>query len=85
MLVFYTFFQISDILKRPQKFETISHLIWHLLSKRQITWEIVLNFVAFLENLNFIDHQLKYESTDPVFINSAHQHFLSCSKVRKKA
>ena len=42
-----------DILKRPQKFETISHLIWHLLSKYQIMWEIVLNFVAFLENLNF--------------------------------
>ena len=43
-----------DILKRPQKFNTISHLIWHLLSKRQIMWEIVSNFVAFLENLNFI-------------------------------
>ena len=27
---------------------------WRLLSKRQIMWEIVLNFVAFLENLNFI-------------------------------
>ena len=39
----------SDILKRPQK----SHLIWHLLSKRQIMWEIVSNFVAFLQNLNF--------------------------------
>ena len=43
----------SDILKRPQKFETISNLIWHLLSKRQIMCEIVSNFVAFLENLNF--------------------------------
>ena len=40
-------------MKRPQKFETISHLIWHLLSKRQIKWEIVSKFVAFLENLNF--------------------------------
>jgi hypothetical protein len=28
-------------------------LIWHLLSKRQIMSEIVPNFVAFLENLNF--------------------------------
>ena len=46
-------FKVLDILKRPQKFETISHLIWHLLSKRQIMWEIVSNFVAFLENLNF--------------------------------
>ena len=46
-------YQNSDILKRQQKFETISHLIWHLLSKRQIKWEIVSNFVAFLENLNF--------------------------------
>ena len=40
-------------MKRPQKFETISHLIWHLLSKRQIKWEIASKFVAFLENLNF--------------------------------
>ena len=37
----------------PQKFETISHEIWILLSKRQIMWEIFSNFVAFLENLNF--------------------------------
>ena len=43
----------NQILKRPQKFETISHLIWQLLNKRQIMWEIVSNFVAFLENLNF--------------------------------
>ena len=54
MLVFYTFFQILDILKRPQKFDTISHLIWHLLSKGQIMLEIVSNFAASLENLNFI-------------------------------
>ena len=40
-------------MKRPQKFETITHLIWHLLSKSQIKWEIVSKFVAFLENLNF--------------------------------
>ena len=44
-----------DILKRPQKFGTISHLIWNSLGKRQIIWEIVSNFVAFLENLNFND------------------------------
>ena len=44
----------SDIMKRPQKFETISHLIWILLSKRQIKWDIVSKFVV-LENLNFID------------------------------
>ena len=28
----------------------------HTLSKRQIMWEIVSNFVAFLENLNFNKH-----------------------------
>ena len=28
-------------------------MIWYLLSKRQIKWDIVSNFVAFLENLNF--------------------------------
>ena len=42
-----------DILRRQQKFETIFHLIWHLLIKHQIKWEIVSNFVVFLENLNF--------------------------------
>ena len=36
-------------MKRPQKFETITHFIWHLLSKGQIKWEIVLKFVTFLE------------------------------------
>ena len=39
--------------EKATKNETISHLIWHLISKRQIIWEIVSNFVAFLENLNF--------------------------------
>ena len=43
----------SNILKKPQKFESIFHLFWHLLSKRQIKWKIVSYFVAFLENLNF--------------------------------
>ena len=38
--------------EKATKFETISHLIWHSLSKRQIKWGIVSNFVAFLENLN---------------------------------
>ena len=36
-----------------QNFELISHLIRHLLSKRKFKWWIVLNFVAFLKNLNF--------------------------------
>ena len=45
--------KLTDILKRTHKFETISHLILHLLSKGQIMREIVSNFVAFLENLNF--------------------------------
>ena len=30
--------------KKATKFETISHMIWRLLSKYQITWEIVSNF-----------------------------------------
>ena len=29
-------------------------MIWYLLSKRQIKWDIVSNFVSFLENLNYI-------------------------------
>ena len=52
----------SDIMKRPQKFETISHLIWHLLSKCQIKREIVSKFVAFLENLNFNNLPIVYGS-----------------------
>ena len=40
--------------ERPQEFETTTHLIWQLqLSKRQIMWEIVSNFVDFSENPNF--------------------------------
>ena len=49
-MIFFLKFRFS---KKATKFETISHLIWHLLSERQIMWEIVSNFVAFLENLNF--------------------------------
>ena len=30
--------------KKATKFETISHLIWRLLSKCQIKWEIISNF-----------------------------------------
>ena len=30
--------------KKATKFETISHMIWHLLSKCQIKWEIFSNF-----------------------------------------
>ena len=39
--------------EKATKIWKISLLIWHLLSKRRIMWEIVSNFVAFLENLNF--------------------------------
>ena len=39
--------------KKATKFETIFHLIWHFLSKLQIKWKIVSNFVFFLEKLNF--------------------------------
>ena len=39
--------------KRATKFETISHMIWHLSSKCQIKWEIGSNCVTFLEKLNF--------------------------------
>ena len=34
----------SRFSKKATKFETTSHLIWHLLSKCQIKWEIVSNF-----------------------------------------
>ena len=40
--------------EKDTKFETIFHLIGHLLSKYQINWKIVSNFMAFLEKLNFI-------------------------------
>ena len=36
------------------KFEKISHLIWHLLSKRQIKGEILQKILAFSEYMNFI-------------------------------
>ena len=53
--------------EKATKFELISHLILHLLGKRQIKWEIVSIFVAFLENMNFIDWSSHvftlYEST----------------------
>ena len=39
--------------KKATKFETIFHLIGRLLSKFQIKWKIISDFVAFLENLNF--------------------------------
>ena len=38
-----------------EKFDEISQLIWRLLSRFQINWEIPSTFVAFLENLNFIN------------------------------
>ena len=39
--------------KKATKFETISHMIWRLLSKCQIKWEIVSSFLAFSEYPNF--------------------------------
>ena len=39
-----------------EKATKIWNVIWHLLSKRQIMWENVSNFVAFLENLNFTSY-----------------------------
>ena len=51
--------QIDPILLKFGHYEKATK-IWNnlsldltLLSKRQIMWEIVSNFVAFLENLNF--------------------------------
>ena len=53
-------------MKRPQNFETISYLIWHSLSKRQIMWEIVSNLVSFLENLNFTEVNFAKRQLDTV-------------------
>ena len=50
---FVAFSEYMNFKKTPQKYETISHLIWQLLSKSQIKWKIVSKIVAFLENLNF--------------------------------
>ena len=45
--------------KKDTNFETISHMIGRLVSKRQIKWNIISNFVAFLEKLNFNNPQLE--------------------------
>ena len=37
-------FYSSGFLRGPHKFDEISQLIWHLLSKIQINWEISSNF-----------------------------------------
>ena len=42
------------ILKKPEKFETIFHLIWRMLSIVKSSGRLFSNFVAFLENLSFI-------------------------------
>ena len=39
-------FYSSGFLRGPHKFDEISKLIWHLLSKIQINWEISSNFVS---------------------------------------
>ena len=53
--------------EKATKFEPISHLIWHVLSKRQIMWEIFSNFLAFLENLN-INKKKEGTVNDVVFL-----------------
>ena len=62
--------------EKATKFETISHLIRHLLSKRQIMWEIVSNFVAFSECPNFN----KTDGKEFVFPSNVSE-FLSRKKV----
>ena len=52
-------FYSSGFLRGPHKFDEISKLIWHLLSKIQINWEIYQIFVALLGNLNFKKKQKK--------------------------
>ena len=47
----------SVFVRRPQTFDEISQLIWCLLSKFQIIWEILSIFVVFLEDLIFKDFQ----------------------------
>ena len=49
-----------DVLKK-------TFFITHLLSKRQINWEIISNFVAFLENLSF---DSKYVKDTTMFLGS---------------
>ena len=38
----------------PKQFDVISKLIWRLITRIKVNWEILSNFVAFLNNLNFI-------------------------------
>ena len=54
LCVCHCFFCSSGFLRRSEKFDEISLLIWRLLSQFQIKWEIPSTFLAFLENLNFI-------------------------------
>ena len=43
-----------NFFKKAKDFDKISQVICHLPRKFQINWKIMLNFGAFLENLNFM-------------------------------
>ena len=76
-------FSSSDILKRPQNFVTIFHLLWRLLSKCQSKWEIVSNFVAFLEYLNFkltYLHLFYVELCPPASFSQRHPNVFECPR-----
>ena len=45
--------KVQVFLRRPQNDEEISHLIWNLLSKLPINWEVLSNFVVFLEIVKY--------------------------------
>ena len=44
----------------PSWLEPLKLKDWNFIVKRQIKWQIVSNFVAFLENLNFIIWHIQY-------------------------
>ena len=46
--------------KKATKFETISHMIWRLLSKCQIKWEIVSNFLWPFQNVRTLPNQCDF-------------------------
>ena len=52
----YLFVKIKVFNYSELYFSEVTSYKIHTLSKRQIIWEIVSNFVAFLENLNFNLH-----------------------------
>ena len=45
--------KVQVFLRRPQNVEEISHLIWNLLSKLPINWEVLSNFVVFLKIVKY--------------------------------